>query len=145
MDNVSNLKYKWLRFSAKSGVFGTLKQHLGFIIGENEENLFCVAVYVTSQWDYRDQARIRRNDPEATIVWILANSEKGAYHFKKDSVIDCAFPKKISYSDLQECLNDGSIELLSTGIIDVPKQLLDEVRTGILASRQVSNIIKHSL
>lgn len=144
MDHHEKLKYKWLRFSIECGVFGTKNKHLGFIVSTDEENLFCVAVNVTSKWDARDKARIDRGDPKEVLSWIRAKSQKGSYHFSEDSVIDCAFPKKISYDDFDRMIEDGKIELVSPGE-DVCEELIDEVSRGILASRIVPAIIKKTL
>ena len=144
MDHEEDLKYRWLRFNAESGVFGTRKKHLGFIIGSNASELFCVAVSVTSQWDSRDRARSDRGDPKETLVWIRAGSEKGSHHFAKDSVIDCAFPKRIECAEIKKMLESGKIEMVRARNT-VSSELIEEVRSGIIATRVVTNIINKLL
>lgn len=142
--DISDIKFKWLRFSAGSAVFGTANQHLGFVIGNNMQHGFCVAVCVTSKWDSRDRARINRGDPPETLSWIRSMSDKGSRHFTKDSVVDCAFPVRINHTDLYALIREGDIQFVTPGE-DVDEDLIEEVRQGIIASRAVPNIVKKSL
>lgn len=110
--------------------------HFFVVLNHDPRSDACLLLVVSSS-QIESVKRRRSSLPAETLVEIGADEYRD---FTKDSIIDCNNVFHRTKAELQELMNSGG-----THKADIPRELLEKMRAGVLASPVIENETKDSL